>query len=344
MRKHLILGAALAGLAVAPALAGTGMPVAGMNTAAAQEAPSAQRINRAIELLEQGQPVYYTTVRGGAGYDEGREMAATQADYITYEMEHGALDFTALRNFMRGLVDAGPTRTGHRTPAVIATLPVVGDNPDSMRANFWVAQQAMAAGVHGILLVMAENPEAIEIFVEAMRYPFAEGANPQEAHRGSGSHIFASEIWGVEPLEYLRLADTWPLNPDGEVMLGLKIENPRGTENAEALAAVPGIAFVEWGPGDQSFYLLGRPVSERVARDERGRTYYRDGSNEHEPSMVATRSRVLQAAQAAGVYFLNACPEDDVINQIEEGTMICTGGETRAAEIGRAHTNRQGPW
>src|SRR5262245_2002331 len=65
-------------------------------------APKPKRINRAIELIEMGQPVYYTTARGGAGYDEGKRLAATQSDYINYEMEHGALDFTALRNFMRG--------------------------------------------------------------------------------------------------------------------------------------------------------------------------------------------------------------------------------------------------
>src|SRR5215211_6071244 len=83
-------------------------------------APKPKRINRAIELLEAGQPIYYTGGRGG--YDEGKKMAATKADYINYEMEHGAFDIKELRDFMRGLVDAGPTRTGHRTPAVIVTL------------------------------------------------------------------------------------------------------------------------------------------------------------------------------------------------------------------------------
>jgi len=68
-----------------------------------------KRINKAIELLAEGQPIYYTTVVGGAGYEEGKKMAQTWADYITYEMEHGALDFSALRAFMQGLVDGGPT-------------------------------------------------------------------------------------------------------------------------------------------------------------------------------------------------------------------------------------------
>ncbi|MBM3758378.1 MAG: hypothetical protein FJW38_30945 [Acidobacteria bacterium] len=74
--------------------------------------PKPKRINRAIELLESGHPIYYTSGRGG--YDEGKKMAATKADYIN-KMEHGAFDMKELRDFMRGLVDGGPTRTAHRT-------------------------------------------------------------------------------------------------------------------------------------------------------------------------------------------------------------------------------------
>ena len=37
------------------------------------------------------QPVYYE--HGGGGFEEGKKMARTWADYINYEMEHGAFDF-----------------------------------------------------------------------------------------------------------------------------------------------------------------------------------------------------------------------------------------------------------
>src|SRR5262245_52556630 len=78
------------------------------------------RSNRAIQMLEQGQPIYYTQTNAG-GYEEGKKLAQTPSDYITYDMEHAAFDVAALRAFMRGLVDGGPTPTGHRTPAVIVT-------------------------------------------------------------------------------------------------------------------------------------------------------------------------------------------------------------------------------
>src|SRR5262245_3112675 len=92
-----------------------------------------KHVNRIIDMWLKNQPVYYSQISGG-GYEDGKKMAATKDDYITYEMEHGPLDFKELREFMRGLLDAGPTRTGHKTPAVIVTLPIAGTT-DAVRAN-----------------------------------------------------------------------------------------------------------------------------------------------------------------------------------------------------------------
>src|SRR4029453_3084880 len=70
-----------------------------------------KRINKAIELLEQKQPTYYTY--GAGGYEEGKALAKTWADIILYDLEHAPLDLTSLRRFMQGLVDGGPTPSGH---------------------------------------------------------------------------------------------------------------------------------------------------------------------------------------------------------------------------------------
>lgn len=297
----------------------------------AQATRTGKHVNRIIDMWLKNQPVYYTQTSGG-GYAEGKALAGTQADYITYDMEHGSLDFTALREFMRGLVEGGPTRTGHHTPAVIVTLPIQG-TPDAVRANSWMIQQALATGVHGILLCNAESAEAARAMIEAARYPFApvvSGLN--QGYRGSGSQMYASKIWGVSPAEYLKIADPWPLNPDGELLFGVKIENPRADANVESTVRVPGIAFAEWGPGDHAFYLLGPPAGSQMGRD------YAKA-----PSMVQVRARVLAATKEAGIKFLNACNEQDVIDQIKEGTMICTGGDTPAAVKGRAYTKRTDP-
>ena len=41
-------------------------------------------------------------------------------------------------------------------------------------------------------------------------------------------------------------------------MVGLKIENRRALENCEATCKVPGLTYVEWGPGDMG-YSFGDP-------------------------------------------------------------------------------------
>ncbi len=293
---------------------------------AAQSASDAEpRINRAIELLMDGQPIYYTQIAGG-GYDDGMRLSQTGADYITYEMEHGVFDMSELRAFMQGLVDGGPTPTGHRTPPVIVALPVPGLDEASMRANAWVVHQVLAAGVHGILLCHARDPEAARVMIEASRYPFApEAEGLDRGLRGSGSQGFASRIWGVSGNEYLRRADPWPLNPDGELFFGVKIEDSYALETAEQTTRVPGIAFAEWGPGDMGFWLLGIP--------EPG------VNSQAQPEMAAARERVFQATRDADIYFLNSCNDANVTEMIDEGVMICTGG----ADVGRAYTGRPAP-
>jgi len=288
---------------------------------------SPKRINKAIELLEQGQPIYYSGGRGG--FDEGLKAAQTYADYINYELEHGAFDMTALRQYMQGLIKGGPTKSGHRTPAVIVTIPVTGLDELTVRVNSWVIQQVLATGVHGILLCHARTAGAARAMVEATRYPFApKTAGLAEGLRGSGSQGFAAQIWGLSGDEYLQRADVWPLNPKGEILLGLKIEDRQALQNAEESTAVPGIAFAEWGPGDMS-WSLG--------------FFGRRGGSAMPPEMTQARSRVLAACKAAKISFLNGVTESNVEEMIKEGVMVCAGGQA-AAEKGRKFTKRTMPW
>jgi 4-hydroxy-2-oxoheptanedioate aldolase len=311
------------------------------------------RINKAVELLEQRQPVYFEFVDAdGAGeYDGGRALAQTWADYIAYDMEHSAFDMRGLMRFMRGLVDGGPTRSGHRTPAVIVTLPIDGTDEQSVRANGWMIKQVLATGVHGLLLCHAESPDAVRAFVEAARYSIHAGAGHAGAghagaghagaghagagsalgpgRRGHGGQTRAAEIWGVPPAEYLARADPWPLDPRGELLLGIKVENKRALAGVERTTRVPGIAFAEWGPGDMGM-SMGYP----------------DQHDEPYPAeMRAARARVMGACRTAGLAFLEAVTPENVIGRLEEGVMIGCGPRAQeAADIGRKHTRRTLAW
>src|SRR5439155_1699486 len=133
----------------------------------------AKRINRALELLAQDQAVYY--VGGHTGhpllFGRGRQDAHTWADYINVGMEHGSFDMPGLAEYMRGLVEGGPTRSGHVTPAVIVEAPVNGTDAANIRFNAWQFRQILGRGVHGILLCQAESADAVRAFVESCRYP-----------------------------------------------------------------------------------------------------------------------------------------------------------------------------
>ena len=128
----------------------------------------AGRINRAIELLAQDQAIYYDGPHSGhvLTHAQGREDAGTWADYMNVGMEHGAFDMTGLADYLRGLADGGPARSGHRTPAIIVEAPVNGTDEANVRFNAWQFRQILGRGVHGILLCQAETADAVRAFIE----------------------------------------------------------------------------------------------------------------------------------------------------------------------------------
>ena len=289
----------------------------------AADTPKPKRINRAIELLDQGQPIYYTGSHEGTdgNYEQGVKDAQTYADYISYDMEHAPFDVKGLADYMRGLAKGGPTKSGHRTPAVIVNVPVNGTDENTVRANAWMFQQVLATGVHGILLCHADTPGAVRAFVEAVRFPANGG------RRGVHGNSTAARIWGISADEYAEKADAWPLNPKGELLLGLKLEDKYALENAETNAKVPGIAFAEWGPGDMAFSLGVKSGP----------------SSQNDPLMKAARARVLAATKASKIFFLNSMNADNVVDMIKEGVMIGPASP-QAAEIGRKYSKRTMPW
>src|SRR5262247_2242911 len=137
------------------------------------QVPKAKRINRAIELLSQGQPIYYTGSHSGTegSFEQGKKDAQIYADYISYDMEHAPYDIKGLAEYMQGLAAGGPTKSGHRMPAVIVNVPVNGVDEAAVRANAWMFAQVLATGVHGVLLTHADTPGAVRAFVEAIRLP-----------------------------------------------------------------------------------------------------------------------------------------------------------------------------
>ena len=225
----------------------------------------ASRINRAIELLQQDQAIYYTGHHTGhlLTYEEGRKDAQTWADYINVGMEHGAFDLAGLEAYMRGLADGGPTRSGHRTPTVVVELPVNGLDERMVRDNAWQVRRFSDAGCTVCCCARRKSRmpcgpswrrRGIRIIVAEWTRSFrrrSSGCAARRWERGvgrpAGGRCWASgcgdagrrrpqpRSGAFRPRRTLDRADPWPLNPNGELMLGLKLENPEGIANADAL-------------------------------------------------------------------------------------------------------------
>ena len=277
-------------------------------------------INKAIELLDMGQPIYYTGSHEGteATFEQGKRDAQTWADYINYDMEAAPFDVAGLAAYMKGLKAGGPTRSGHVTPAVIVVLPVRGTDEANVRYNAWMVEQVLATGVHGIMLPHATTAGAVRALVEAIRYP--NRTSGPEGKRGVHGASTAARIWGISTEEYTRRADLWPLNPEGELLLGVKIEDKYALPNIESIVEVPGLGFGEGGPGDMGLSF---------------------GYPRNDPRLQEIEDKIWKAAKAQKKYWLGVSGRD-IEGSITEGRMVGSGEATAAA--GRKFTKRSMPY
>jgi 4-hydroxy-2-oxoheptanedioate aldolase len=291
----------------------------------------ANRINRAIELLEADQAIYYDGPHTGhvLTYEQGRADAGTWADYINVGMEHGAFDMTGLESYMRGMLDSGRTRSGHLTPTVIVEAPVNGIDGPNVAFNAWQFRQILARGVHGILLCQAESADAVKEFVRACRFPHHKAGTDVlgGGTRGRGSEPTAAPIWGLNQEEYFARAEPWPLSPTGELLLGVKIESPAGVANADEILAVPGLGFAELGPGDLGLSLGYTTLQRRP----------------YPPEMEAARKKVFAGCRRNKLAFLEGATPDKIAASLDEGVRVISGHNPESAKVGRAHQKRKMP-
>ncbi len=125
----------------------------------------------------------------------------------------------------------------------------------------------------------------------------------------------------------MELCDPWPLNPAGELLLGVKLESPEGIARCEEILDVPGLGFAELGPGDLSLAL----GYKEMPRDR------------YPPEMQAARDRVFAACRARGIAFLELASPENVVAKLDEGVRVIAGHREDTARIGRAHQRRTLP-
>jgi 4-hydroxy-2-oxoheptanedioate aldolase len=146
----------------------------------------------------------------------------------------------------------------------------------------WQAKQALDLGAYGIIWPHISTVDQARNAVAACRYPRLKTAPRYDPPgiRGDGPGT-AVRYWGVTQPEYYSRADVWPLDPKGEILVTLMIEDLEGIANlADMLKQVPGIGAILIGEGDLS-QELGVPRQYEHASVLEKMAYVVKTCNEH---------------------------------------------------------------
>ena len=208
------------------------------------------RLNGIIKQLEEGKNAFVSFAPAEVGYTQ---IAATEPyDGLVFEMEHGPYDIRTLRDCLQYLLNRRQiVESGSLAPAV---TPMVRIPPNGGEMNQWVAKQVLDSGVYGIVWPHVSTVEEARSAVSSCRY-----ARPADAPRceprgqRGDAPAAAARYWGLTQPEYYARADVWPLDPKGEILVGIMCEDVEGLKNLpRILKEVPGIGVVIIGEGDLS--------------------------------------------------------------------------------------------
>ncbi|MVZ99727.1 aldolase [Actinomadura sp. LD22] len=208
------------------------------------------RLNGVIRALEAGEHAFASFAPPDPA--AALEFSTAKYDGLVFEMEHKPWDAVGLKDSLQYLLNRRQIATaGDITPAV---TPLVRIPVNGAEKGQWHAKQALDLGAYGIVWPHVSTVEEAYNAVAACRYPRLPDADRYEPAGVRGdSPAAAARYWGLTNDEYYARSGVWPLDPDGEILVALMIEDRLGIENLPAiLDRVPGIGLVIIGEGDMS--------------------------------------------------------------------------------------------
>ena len=296
-----------------------------LGTAASTAPLSAQdgvRLNRAIELLESGQPAF-GVLSADYSLANARTLAQSNLDFIIIDMEHFPFDVERLQVFLLGMTNKRLIqRKGNLQPNVMPFVRVPATGEEEV---LFQAKQVLDVGVFGVMYPSVSTRAQAENAVGATRYPQERGATDFEPVGLRGRNpANATWFWGVR--DYMQRADVWPLDPRGDLLAIIQIETVEGVENIDEIVSVPGVGVIFIGPSDLTASMGYPPAAE----------------------VEVAIQRVLGACLAQGVPCAITTGAGSVEQRIAEGFRFVTvgfdggisTGVTNALQLGRAAGGR----
>jgi len=300
-------------LGLAWGLAACSSPPAGEEMPAEEEASETEAAgnggpswNRVASLLQDGQ-VVFGIFSGEPTPETAMEMAQQElADFVFYSLERGPFDLPTMSAYQEALSPPGARGSANPHP-VLLRIPPIRDGMDEAAER---TAAGLDAGTYGIVFPHVETADEARHAVASMTLASAGGL------RGDADPE-AARVFGVSPEDYAARAGVWPLDPAGELVSFLLIEDRIGIENALEITSVPGISIVSPGPGDLR------------------RAY--EGDMEAVEAAIQT---VLAACLEAGVPCGITAGPDDIAMRIEQGFRVFIVTSPAALAVGHEAAGR----
>ena len=236
---------------------------------------------------------------------ESDEPAISDVHWTFIDMEHGPYLVDQLQERLSALKPNGNTRP---QPTPIVRIPIEGSQDPQ-----FAVKQVLDSGAFGIAFPRVETADQARRAVTSMRYPPQRGAAYPEPRGRRGYGPFrASRYWGLESPEYVRRADVWPLDPDGELFAMIMIESGPAVDNIDEIVQVPGIGAVFIGTSDLGMALGVGPPSPANA-----------------PEAEAAVQKVFQSCRRYDVICAYVLGRDNLDTRISQGAQMFLGGAPR---------------
>ena len=296
MRKYCDYRPVVVALAFTGAIAVLMLP---QGAAQSASSPEYMHLNPMIEKLARGKPVVGIST-SDLSIDNAHAITRANVDFVRIEFEHGPMNFDSLRNFLVGMIDkAAILKKGN---AQVSVAPIARFAPFGREQQAWVVKQALDIGLMGYIANGVDNKEQALEIVRSVRYPQKRGSSLMEPAglRGYGPGN-ALWFWGIGNDEYLQRADPWPLNPRGDLLVGMMIETVEGLKNVDEIASVPGVGMLFPGNATDLSMSMGIPFN----------------SPEREAALQTILKACLAHNVACGIAAVNSAAEAE--RRVKEG-------------------------
>ena len=282
---------------------------------AAQDVEVPSRLNKLIPTLMEGGVVFGSAVAVGSK-SAAKRAARSDWDFAWFEMEHSGFALAELEDSMQYLLDRRQiVQKGTLAPPVV---PLVRIPSNGREFNQWIVKQALDQGVYGILFPHINTVEEARHAVQFSRYAQRADATDVEpaGHRGVAPGN-AMRWWGIADFqEYHRRADVWPLDPDGELMVWILIEEEEGVRNLPQI-------------------LDEVPVSAVIAAEVDLSTSMGIPGGRFSPQVEEVMERIVAICRQRHVPVGALATRENVERRVRAGYQILITGDPVAIELGR---------